>query len=151
MNSRSKKLLLRKFFQIQKKFIHSGSSSTSPLNLVGLLQNLRNLDPKNKEDWGKHEDHIIQNIHFFDADQITDIIYLYGKHDLASFHLWELLGRKLFDYDFDQFQAEALMIGLMGSKKTDEYVFTHIFRQVFKTQLNLSPEQRAFRSKLNPL
>ena len=138
------------FFKLQRKLSHQNliNSLSNPSFIV---MKLRDLNHDNKKEWYDHESDIIENIHFFDADQFTDIVFLYGKNDNGSHHLWELLSRKVFDHEFDQYQAEYAYLGFNSSQKAEPFVHTHLFRSLLKTQHETSKKAQALKERLNPL
>lgn len=54
------------------------------------------------------EEDIINNIHFFDVDQYTDVMTLLGKSKEGSLNLWNLLERKFFDYEYNYIQVRDI-------------------------------------------
>lgn len=52
----------------------------------------------------------INNIHFFDSEQFTDLVCLMGKHNRGTNELWDILNRKIFDFeDFNFVQAKEIL------------------------------------------
>ncbi|MFM7853790.1 MAG: hypothetical protein ACKO96_18180, partial [Flammeovirgaceae bacterium] len=137
------------FLKISKKYNHQTIINSLP-NPANIVSKLRDLNGVNTEEWNNYESEIIENIHFFDADQYTDIVYLYGKNNTGSYDLWDLLSRKLFDYDFDSYQAEFLAIGFTSTQKAEPYIFTHVFRELLKEDLTQSSKSRLIKEQLNP-
>ncbi len=137
-------------FHFNKKFNHQNIINSLP-NPANIVLKLRDLNGHKTQEWDNYELDIIENIHFFDADQFTDIVYLYGKNNTGSFDLWDLLSRKLFDYEFDTCQAEFLAIGFCGTQKAEPYIFTHVFRQLLKGDYMQSEKGKLIKDQLNPL
>lgn len=138
------------FLKINKKLNHQTVICSLP-NPANIVSKIRDLHGHKTQEWDNYETDIIENIHFFDADQFTDIVYLYGKNNTGSFDLWDLLSRKLFDYEFDTFQAEFLAIGFSSTQKAEPYIFTHVFRQLLKAEYTQSEKCKLIKDQLNPL
>ena len=145
-----RKTSLFKIFKFQYKSCHQIVINSLP-NPSSIVMKLRDLNHDNDQEWNDNETDIIENIHFFDADQFTDIVYLYGQNESGSHLLWELLSRKLFDYEFDQYQAEFLFLGFTQSRRAEHFVHTHLFRTFLKCQHNPSKKIKELKNLLNPL
>jgi hypothetical protein len=62
----------------------------------------------NQLNFYKIEESIVNNIHFFDADQFTDIVTILGKQNRGTPELWDLLNRKIYDYELNFVQARDM-------------------------------------------
>jgi hypothetical protein len=75
---------------------------------------------------GDIEVDIINNIHFFDCDQFVDIFVLLAENDRGSEKLWELLNRKIYDYELNSAQRTHIMSSLRNTNKSSPDILTHV-------------------------
>jgi hypothetical protein len=91
----------------------------------------------NKKDFdkvqGDIEVDIINNIHFFDADQFVDIFVLLAQNDRGSQKLWELLSRKIYDYELNAAQNLHIMNSLSNTHKASADITTHVIGPYMKS------------------
>jgi hypothetical protein len=69
---------------------------------------------------------IINNIHFFDSDQYTDLFVTFAKNDRGSNRFWDLLSRKIYDYNFDTAQRFAMLEASEKTLKHSEDIMTYL-------------------------
>lgn len=73
------------------------------------------------------EEEILQNYHFFDAQQYMDIFTLFLKNDQGSSLFWETYEAKIFDYDLCYSDWQLVSKYANGSNKISDYVNKKIF------------------------
>jgi hypothetical protein len=54
------------------------------------------------------EDDIINNLHFFDCEQYTDLLTLLGSKSRGSSDLWHFIQKKAHDYELDFIQVRDI-------------------------------------------
>ena len=82
---------------------------------------------------GDIEVDIINNIHFFDSDQFVDIYVLLAENDRGSQKLWELLSRKIYDYELNPAQNVHIYSALRNTHKASPDIATHIILPYLKS------------------
>ena len=105
-------------FQICSKFKFSSHTSIKyPDEIIVETKNFL----KGQGDQLTIENHITENIHFFDSEQFTDLVTLFGSKDQGSEDLWDLFSRKIYDYNINFVQARDIFNSLVDSgKQVDE-------------------------------
>lgn len=63
------------------------------------------------------ENRVINNIHYFDSDQYADLVTLFGSNGKGTVDLWDLLNRKIGDYDLNFIQAREIKNCVIDSGK----------------------------------
>jgi hypothetical protein len=113
-----------------------------------IVQNLRNkINNIDEEELKEIETDIVNKIHFFDADQYADVLILLARLDKGSDLLWEVLSRKVFDYEFDYIQSEALLTALNHTDKCYDYVLDDLKKNMYRYHTNQNdPTSKLFRS-----
>lgn len=131
---------LNYFKQTVSRYTFSSKVNTSIEKLPDeILDNYRNIikgGKMNDEIWKEFEVEIINNIHFLDADQFTDVVCLFGKADKGTFDLWELVSRKIFDYELDVVQSHELFEALDNTTKPEHFIYDPLFRNNLTKHLN---------------
>lgn len=140
---------LRKLNFLNKSIKANFSTSTQnnfyPDNII---KNLRtNINNFGEEDLKEIETDIVNKIHFFDADQYADVVILLARQDKGSDLLWDVLSRKVFDYEFDLIQSEALLTALNHTYKCQEYVFDDLKKNIYRYHFSQNePSSKLFKS-----
>ena len=106
------KLNSRQYFSTSQTFIY-------PDQIISQLQSL----VKVGGDWSSMEAMIVERINFFDADQFVDTVSLLAEANQGSQFLWDILSRKVFDYELDVAQSYMLLEVLNNCTK-HEYFMT---------------------------
>ncbi len=75
---------------------------------------------------------IINNIHFFDSDQFTDLFVLLAENDKGTTKLWDLLSRKLYDFELNNDQRLHLIHAINNTYKYNHDIQTHLLFPFFK-------------------
>ena len=79
-----------------------------PQEIVEHLKDLVSSESTNEHEWNEFDYNLNDKIHFLDADQYTDVVFLLSRHSQVSDNTWELLGRKVFDYNLNEMQTLQL-------------------------------------------
>jgi hypothetical protein len=79
-----------------------------------------------KKDLSDLEATVINNIHFFDSDQFVDIFVTFANNDRGSARFWDLLCRKIYEYDFDISQRVALLRTNEKTLKWTDDIFQYL-------------------------
>jgi len=140
---------------IQKKFIKANFKTFSGITQNNfypdsIVKNLRtNINNFNEEDLKEIETDIVNKIHFFDADQYADTIILLARQDKGSDLLWDVLSRKIFDYEFDYIQSEAMLTALKHTYKCQDYVMADLKKNMYRFYSTQNePTSKLFKSFL---
>ena len=99
-----------------------------------ILESVRNNIRRNsfEEIQAELEVEIINNIHFFDCDQFTDLFILFAENDKGTTKLWDLLSRKIYDFDFNDIQRLHLIYAINNTYKYDQCIKTHLIFPFYK-------------------
>lgn len=116
-----------------------------PDNIVrNLRQKISTIDEEELKDI---ETDIVNKIHFFDADQYADILILLARQNKGSDMLWDVLSRKVFDFEFDYIQSEALLTALNHTNKCEDYVYDDLNKNMYRHYSNQEePKSKLFKS-----
>ncbi len=94
-----------------------------------LKQNIAKVD----EDGLKEiETLIVNKINFFDSDQYADTVILLARADKGSELLWDALSRKVFDYQFDYIQSDAILTSLNHTYKCKDFIMDPLRKNLYK-------------------
>ena len=124
------------------------TSTTNNFYPDNIVKNLRtNLPNINEEDLKEIEVDIVNKINFFDADQYADVVILLARQDKGSDLLWDVLSRKIYDYEFDLIQSEALLTALNHTYKCQQFVYDDLKKNMYRYYSSQSePTSKLFRS-----
>ena len=113
-----------------------------------IVKNLRaNINNINEEELKEIETDIVNKINFFDGDQWADVVILLARQDKGSDLLWDVLSRKVFDYELDYVQSEALLTALNHTYKCQEFVYDDLKKNMYRYYSNQSDNtSKLFRS-----
>jgi len=129
-----------KLFSVTSKFKFSTSQAHEevfPDEIVDHLKQLVNEKSTNEHEWNELDYNITDKIHFFDADQYTDIVFLLCQHSQITDNLWDLLSRKVFDYELNEFQTIQLSEAFPKAEgKILDNAFTPIIRNLIYLKQN---------------
>lgn len=85
-----------------------------------IVSNLKsNINKFSEENLKEIETDIVNKINFFDSDQYADVVTILARADKGTDLLWDVLSRKVFDYEFDLIQTESLLTALNHTNKYD--------------------------------
>jgi hypothetical protein len=98
--------------------------------------------------WIEIESSLIENIHFFDADQFVDIVSLLAYADKGTEALWDILSRKIFDYELDMIQSYMLDEALEHCSKCDYFITDQIARDSLVWKIKWPRESEVFKKIL---
>lgn len=117
---------------------HAKEHEIYPNDIIDNLKHLVKEHSKDQSEWNDLDYQITDKIHFFDADQYTDIVYLLCKHSHVSDNLWDLLSRKIFDYDLNEFQTLQLFDSFtkLKERKIVDNAYTPLIRNFIKIHNN---------------
>jgi hypothetical protein len=87
-----------------------------------------NKSNKTEEGWRDFEVDITNNIHFLDTDQFVDVICMFSNGDKGSEAFWDLLTRKIQEYNLDYVQSAAIMDALDGTDRPDYFVYDPLYK-----------------------
>ena len=82
-------------------------------------------------DFVQLEEDITNNIHFFDAEQFTDLLTILGPMNRGSTTFWDLMERKIYDFDLNFVQSLDIYNSNVESDK-------HFFDLNWKLQRDLN-------------
>ena len=82
------------------------------------------------EEYTKIENEIINNIHFFDSEQFTDVISILGQNNRGSLDVWDLLIRKIYDYDFTLVQSKDIFNSLVSCDRYVDEAFWKVNKEI---------------------
>lgn len=108
---------LKKYFSthLNNSSINSGLSYEYPDLIIKDLKEFLKTNDKshgsnsnNTHSLSSIENRIINNIHYFDSDQYSDLVTLLGSSGKGTVDLWDLLNRKIGDYDLNFIQAREI-------------------------------------------
>ncbi len=117
-----------KFFALRKFSFTSQTDEVYPDEIICRLKELVEEKSDSSQEWNDIDYSITEKIHFFDADQYTDAVYLLSKHSNVSENLWELLSRKIFDYDLNIFQTVQLNKAIHNCDRLYYFSLTPLIR-----------------------
>lgn len=103
---------------------------------------------QNDDDLTTLEANILDNIHFFDADQFVDLVSILAMADKGTEGLWDILSRKVFDYDLDLIQTYMLDEALQHCNKQDFFMVDQIARDNLVWQVKWPKQSAVFKNKL---
>ncbi len=94
------------------------------------------------------EAEIFERINFFDADQFLDTVSLLAQANKGTEALWDMLSRKVFDYEFDI--AQTFMLGevLKNCNKHEAFMTDRLARDNLVWDLKWPKAGRTFVEKL---
>ena len=142
--NRLSKISSSKFFNFKLLNISKMSFSNLNLDLISqnnkqISDNLNNINKqlqninkiKDEETWRELEANIINNIHHIDADGYTDILAVFASNNKGSEVFWDLLSRKVFDFDFDLVQYLSIQSAIEKTSKADYYIMDPIIKKLY--------------------
>lgn len=138
---------MKSIFKISKlKKYFSTNSTCSGLNYEFpdiILRDLKDyLNVKNNSNsLNPIENRIINNIHYFDSDQYTDLVTLLASHSKGTVDLWDLLNRKIGDYELNFIQATEIKNLILDSGKYFNEIDWYCSRVIYS--LKESESQRS--------
>ncbi len=145
-NQNHKNLIKENFKKNFSTNLHSDTKNNFYPDTI--VQNFRkNIKSMDEEELKEIETDIVNKIHFFDADQYADVLILLARLDKGSDLLWEVLSRKIFDYEFDYIQSEALLTALNHTNKCYDYVYDDLKKNMYRYYSNQNePTSKLFKS-----
>jgi hypothetical protein len=88
------------------------------------------------EDLKEIETDIVNKIHFFDSDQYADIVILLARANKGTDLLWDVLSRKVYDYELDYMQSDALLTALNHTYKCDDFLIDALKKNLYRFYAN---------------
>lgn len=102
-----------------------------------ILSNLKsNINKVTEEELKEIEMNIVNEIHFFDADQYADMLVLLARSNKGSELLWDVISRKVYDYHFDYIQSEAMINALKHTYKCHDFIFHPLRKNLYNLNSN---------------
>jgi hypothetical protein len=86
--------------------------------------------------WASVEVDILEKINFFDSDQYVDTVCILADADKGTELLWDILSRKIYDYELDVPQSAFLVDSLNHTSKMDKAILDPIARNVLTAKMN---------------
>ena len=135
-------------FTLKNKIMRATFSTNNNFYPDNIVKNLRaNINNINEEELKEIETDIVNKINFFDGDQWADVVILLARQDKGSDLLWDVLSRKVFDYELDYVQSEALLTALNHTYKCQEFVYDDLKKNMYRYYSNQSDNtSKLFRS-----
>jgi hypothetical protein len=121
--------MLKSLFK--NKYVTKGFCSRVELFPDQIVEHVRTNVGK-KQELSDIEATVINNIHFFDSDQFVDLYVTFAKADRGSDRLWDLLTRKVYDYEFDTCQRVALLDATEKCLKSGEDVYMYLYQPILR-------------------
>lgn len=98
-----------------------------------ILNNLKAKVAKaTEEDLKELETDIVNKINFFDSDQYADTVILLARANKGSDLLWDVLSRKVFDYQFDYMQSDAILTALNHTYKCRDFIMDPLKKNLYR-------------------
>lgn len=128
---------------LTKRF--STVSELYPDQIVSNLRSLYDNQIKDADKWTMIEVDIINKIHFFDSDQYVDIVTMFARVDKGTDNLWNLLSRKIFDYQIDLAQTEELRSALKFTSRPSESIYEVVIQNSILKNNHSSNEWKEYK------
>ena len=109
-----------------------------------IVSDLKKALSEKQKDIYELESSIINNIHFFDSDQYTDIVTLLGKAHRGTPEIWDLLERKIYDFDISYIQAKDMFNSNIENDKFGYNFEKKLIRELNSDKIN-SSEMAAYK------
>ncbi len=146
----TKKFQLKKLFSLQKNLFSTASVQGIDVYPDMIVNNLKtDVHKKNESEWVDVESSILENIHFFDADQFVDMVSILSYANKGSDLLWDSISRKIFDYEFDLAQTYMLDEALSQSGKGGHYIDDQIARDCLVWEVKWPNQSKVFKRLLH--
>ncbi len=140
-----KGLLKKNTFYINKKCFSSAKDSfLYPDQIISKLT--RTLEEH--RDLTEVEAEIVERINFFDVDQFVDTVSLLARSEKGSEFLWDILSRKIYDYEVDVVQNYMLSEVLMKTSKHEAFMTDNISRNNLVWDIKWPKAGKVFVEKL---
>ena len=98
-----------------------------------IVNNLKSKVTKASEEELKEiETDIVNKINFFDSDQYADTVILLARANKGSDLLWDVLSRKVFDYNFDYIQSDAILVALNHTFKCRDFMMDPLKKNLYR-------------------
>lgn len=98
-----------------------------------IVSNLKSSVAKaSEEDLKQIETDIVNKINFFDSDQYADTVILLARANKGSDLLWDVLSRKVFDYNFDYVQSDAILTALKHTYKCRDFMMDPLQKNLYR-------------------
>jgi hypothetical protein len=94
------------------------------------------------------ETKLMDNINFFDRDQFVDTVSLLAYANQGTEALWDMLSRKIFDYELDIAQTYMLNEAFKNCNKHDAFMTDNIARDNIVYDVKWPEQSRVFLSLL---
>ncbi len=94
------------------------------------------------------ESNIMEHINFLDADQFVDMVSMLAYSNKGTEALWDILSRKVFDYELDLAQTFMLDEALMNCSKQEHFMEDQIARDSLVWETKWKKESKVFKQLL---
>jgi hypothetical protein len=94
------------------------------------------------------ESEIVEKINFFDVDQFVDTVSLLATENQGSEFLWDILSRKIYDYELDVAQSYILFEVLNLTLKHEIFMTDNLSRNNLVWDLKWPKAGKVFVEKL---
>lgn len=94
------------------------------------------------------EAEILEKLNFFDADQFVDTVSLLAYANKGTEMLWDILSRKIYDYELDVAQTYMLTEVLNNCNKHDYFMMDELIRSNMTWDLKWPKAGKLFTEKL---
>ena len=136
---------LIKAIKLSKNF---STSRVYPDQIVDHLKTVLSSEHVNDSKWLDIETKLFENINFFDADQFVDTVSLIAYADKGTESLWDMISRKIFDYDLDIPQTYMLNESLKKCHKYEYFFSDNIARNNIVYDVKWPVESKVFQTLL---
>jgi len=139
-----RKVNLKKSISILKCF--STKNTCYPDQIIETLKSTLSSQHVNDSKWSDLETKLIDNLNFFDRDQFVDTVSLLSYANQGTEALWDLLSRKIFDYELDIAQTYMLNEALKHTSKHEAFMTDNIARDNIVYDVKWPEQSRVFLS-----
>jgi len=132
----------------KKSFCAQIKVSLFPDQILDKLKFILTSREESESKWLEIESNLMDNINFFDSDQFVDTVCLIAHSNKGTEALWDVLSRKIFDYELDLAQNYSLGEALKNCNKHEAFMADPIARNNLVWDLKWPQESKVFIEKL---
>jgi hypothetical protein len=133
-NNYKSHFIIRKFFSTQQLVPY-------PDEIIVRIKDLIKKVVHEEDQWIEVQKEVVDKINFFDADQYVDTVCLFAYANKGTETFWDLLSKKIYDYDIDLPQTEAMKAALANTTRQDYQIYQPLIENSI-THENKFPEKK---------
>jgi hypothetical protein len=135
-----------KTFTSVRTFSSSSNNRIYPDQIIDQIKSVLSTEHISDSKWVDTEAKLMENINFFDADQYVDTVSLIAYANQGTEALWDMLSRKIFDYELDIAQTYMLNEALKKCNKHEAFMTDNIARDNIVYDVKWPEQSKVFLS-----